>query len=108
MPLYYKGELMKKKENRLKDLEKEVEQLRIENKLLKELIPDKDCANPQGELYLRLQKALAEAIALRDEYNAAYQSVILLGVKREKEFNDLMAQLKTSIEESKAMRNGFR
>ena len=99
---------MNSKDNKLTELEKEVEQLKIENKFLKELIPDKDCANPEGQLYLRLQKALAEAIALRDEYNAAYQSVILLGVKREKEFNDLMAQLRTSIEESKAMRNGFR
>lgn len=92
----------------IKELEAEIERLKVENRVLRELIPDKDCANPNGELYLRLQKALAEAIVLRDEYNAAYQSVILLGVKREKEFNDLMAQLRTSIEESKAMHKGFR
>ena len=75
----------------IKELEAEIERLKVENRVLRELIPDKNCANPNGELYLRLQKALAEAIVLRDEYNAAYQSVILLGVKREKEFNDLMA-----------------
>lgn len=88
---------MNSKDNKLTELKKEVEQLRIENKFLRELIPDKDSSNPEGQLYLRLQKALAEAIALRDEYNAAYQSVILLGVKREKEFNDLLSQLKCSI-----------
>lgn len=87
--------------NEIKELETEIERLKIENRVLRELIPDKDCANPNGELYLRLQKALAEAIVLRDEYSAAYKSLILLGVEREKEFNDLMAELKKALRNPK-------
>lgn len=43
-----------------------------------------------------------------DEIFANHDTRDMRGVKREKEFNGLMAQLNKSIEESKAMRNGLR
>lgn len=83
------------------ELQEENENLQIENRLLRKLIPEEGTGNPLLNLHRQLQKDILEVEAIKAELEAERKILILHRQAFEKEINQLIADLKAPTQISK-------
>ena len=87
------------------DLEKEVQNLKKENEMLKQMIPDGTKVQPVKKVYAQLQKGLAEVILMKKQYEAANEAIKIIKRNYEAEVNELLTRLRGDVARAEARRS---
>lgn len=69
------------------------------------MIPNGTDVKPVKEVYDRMQKALAEALILRKQYEAANESIKIVKRNYETEVNELLTRLRGDVAQAEARRS---
>lgn len=89
----------------IEDLEKEIQSLKQENEVLKQMIPNGTDIQPVKEVYTRLQEALAKALILQKQYEATNEAIKIVKQNYEAEVNELLTRLRGDVARAEARRS---
>lgn len=89
----------------IEELGQEIQRLKQENEVLKQMIPDGTNVQPVKKVYARLQNALAEATLLKKQYEAANEAIKIVKQNYETEVNELLTRLRGDVARAEARRS---
>lgn len=89
----------------IEELEQEIQLLKQENQVLKQMIPNGIDVLPVKEVYALFQKALAETMILKKQYEAANEAIKIVKQNYEAEVNELLTRLRGDVTQAEARRS---
>lgn len=92
-------------QQRIEELERENQKLQQENDVLKQMIPNGTDVLPVKDVYTRLEKVLADALALKKQYEALCSEASKFMLDKKAEVNELLTRLRGDVARAEARRS---